>query len=231
MSDSTDVSAPAVPAARSMPAWFVAGILGVFIGGAAGMLLAVFGYGYRMKQIKPPNGAALGGLGAPGMGPPGMPPPGMAGPGMGAPGMGGPGGGGPSGKRSLTAFVGKVELLSRPNIQLTLDADQQAKLSAELAALEKAEKMTDEDAQKHLEALEALLTPEQKQGLDAVSLPRRGGGGGGGAGGGGAMGAPGGMPGGGPSDENPFAQEINQQRLHDLLARLQPGEAKPADAP
>ena len=237
MSDSTDVSAPATPAPKSMPVWFIAGILGVFIGGAGGMLLAVFGYDYRMKQIKTPDLSAMG-AGAPGAFASGAPGPG-GGPGMGMPGMGG---GGPSGKRNLTAFVGKVELLSRPNIQLTLNAEQQAKLAAELATLESAEKMTDEDAQQHLEALEALLTPEQKEGLDAVSLPRRGGGGtmgggggsamGGGAmGGGGMMGAPGGMPGGGDPDENPFAQETNQQRLHDLLARLQPAEEKTANAP
>jgi hypothetical protein len=253
MSDSTDVSVPAAPAAKSMPVWFIAGILGVFIGGAGGMLLAVFGYNYRMKQLKAPDLSAFGaggpsafapGAPGPGMGMPGMAGPGMGMPGMGGPGMGGPGmgGGGPSGKRNLTAFVGKVELLSRPNIQLTLDAEQQAKLAAELATLEQAEKMSDEDAQQHLDALEALLTPEQKEGLDAVSLPRRGGGGGGpmggggmmggGAMGGGAMGAPGGMPGGGAPDENPFAQETNQQRLHDLLARLQPpAEEKTANAP
>lgn len=229
MSESTDVSVPAAPAAKSMPVWFIAGILGVFIGGAGGMLLAVFGYNYRMKQIKTPDLAALGAGGPSAFGP-GAPGPG-GGPGMAMPGMGGPGmgGGGPSGKRNLTAFVGKVELLSRPNIQLTLDAEQQSKLAAELASLEQAEKMTDEDAQKHLEALETLLTPEQKEGLDAVSLPRRGGGGG--PPGGGAMGAPGGMPGGGAPDENPFAQETNQQRLHDLLARLQPAEEKTANAP
>jgi hypothetical protein len=241
MSESTDVSAPA---AKSMPVWFIAGILGVFIGGAGGMLLAMFGYDYRMKQIKTPDLSALGAggpsafaPGAPGPGGgPGMGMPGMGGPGMGGPGMGG---GGPSGKRNLTAFVGKVELLSRPNIQLTLDAEQQSKLAAELASLEQAEKMTDEEAQQHLESLEALLTPEQKEGLDAVSLPRRGGGamgggamGGGAMGGGGPMGAPGGMPGGGDPEENPFAQETNQQRLHDLLARLQPpAEEKAVNAP
>jgi hypothetical protein len=240
MSESTDVSAPAAPAAKSMPVWFIAGILGVFIGGAGGMLLAVFGYNYRMKQIKTPDLSALG-AGGPSVVAPGSPslsnPP-MGGPAMGMPGMGGPGmgGGGPSGKRNLTEFVGKVELLSRPNIQLTLDTEQQAKLAAELATLEKAEKMTDEDAQQHLETLESLLTPEQKAGLAAISLPRRGGGGGGpmggGAMGGSAMGAPGGMPGGGAPEENPFAQETNQERLHNLLARLQPpAEEKTANAP
>lgn len=252
MSDPTEVSttgqpAPAAPGQKAMPAWFVAGILGVFIGGGGGMLLAMYGYDYRRKEIKTPDGAQLdaisAGMPAPG---PGAPAPGMGmggggmgmgmggggmggGPGMGGGGMGmgmgGPGmGGGPSGKRDLTAFVGKVELLSRPNIQLTLDAEQQAKLAAELQALEKAETMTDEDAQKRLETLQALFTPEQNDALEAVALPRRGRGGGAGPGG---PGGPGAAP---PADENPFAQEANQKRLHDLLSRVQPSAEEQAVA-
>ena len=261
MSDSTDVSTCSTPKKGSMPVWFTAGILGVFLGGAGGILLAMYGYDYRMKKLKTPDGAAadaaaLGAeppaagtaaptaMGGPGMGgmmgPPGaggpgmggmMGPPGGMGGGMGGPGggMGGPGGGGPSGKRNLTALVGKVELLSRPNIQITLDAQQQAKFAAELAELRSAEKLSDDDAQKRLEALEALLTPEQKETLDAVALPRRGGGGGPG---GGMMGpAPGGAGPGAEPDANPFAQEANEQRLNDLLSRLQPaGENKEPDA-
>lgn len=244
MSDSNDVSrtdnsapaeaATAAPARKSMPTWFIAGILGVFIGGGGGMLLAMYGYDYRMKKIKTPDAAQLdmtaAGMSAPGPGSeppgPGMPPPpgmGMGGPGMGMGGPGMGGGGGPSGKRDLTTFIGKVELLSRPNVQLQLDAEQQAKLAAELEGLEKAEKMTDDDAEKRLEAFEALLTPEQKDALDAVALPRRGRGGppGGGPGGAGSGGA---GPGGESPDDNPFAQETNQKRLHDLLSRLQSAE-------
>lgn len=208
------------------------------MGGGGGMLLAMYGYDYRMRNVKTPDSAQSDAVAAgmpapgPGSGPPGPPTPGpgmgmggMGGPGMGmgGMGMGGPGmGGGPSGKRDLTAFVGKVELLSRPNIKLALDAEQQAKLAAELQALEKTETMTDEDAQQRLEALQALLTTEQQDALDAVALPRRGGGGGGG---GGPMGGAAESP-----DENPFAQEANQKRLHDLLSRVQPAAEEQAAA-
>jgi hypothetical protein len=155
---------------------------------------------------------------------------------------GGFGGGG--GKRNLTSLVGKLELLSRPslNLHLELDAEQAKKIALKLEELEKAEQMTGDEAQTHLEVLEDLLTAEQKETLGLIGLPfgRPGGGtagrpGGGGqpAGGGAGAGRPpaGGPPimgmMGGPPDENPFTQEVNQKRLHDLLGRLSP---TPADA-
>ena len=154
-------------------------------------------------------------------------------------------GGGGGGKRNLTSLVGKLELLSRAELKLRveLDADQTAKIAAKLAELDKAETMTADEAQNHLDDLEALLTPEQKESLSLIGLPfgRPGGGGMGGArgaagrpGAGGpvaagsavAAGGPpgGGAPmlgtGGGSPDENPFTQETNQKRLRDLLDRL-----------
>jgi hypothetical protein len=167
---------------------------------------------------------------------------------MGMGGMGGGGGGAAAaGKRNLTSLVGKLELLSRANLKLhvELDPDQVKNIAEQLAALDAAETMTAEEAQSHLESLEALLTPEQKETISLIGLPgggpggQRGGGGPpgpGGAGPGGPGGPPGGPPmmgmmmgmGGGPPDANPFAQETNQKRLRDLLTRLQPssgGEA------
>ena len=146
--------------------------------------------------------------------------------------MGGGGfGGGPNGKRSLTTLVGKLELLTRGNVRIELDADQAAKISAKLAELDATEKMTADEAQKQFEELEAMLTPEQKETIEAVGLPGGGRGGRGGRGGpGGGPGAPGGGMGmmmgrGGPpadNDENPFRQEANDKRLQDLLARVKP---------
>jgi len=175
--------------------------------------------------------------------------------------MGGGGGGGGGGKRALTAWVGKLELLSRPqlNLRVELTPEQVAKLSPLLAEAATAEKMTADDATELQTALEAVLTAEQNEALAAISLPfARGGGGGfggfgggGGGGGGRGPGGPGGPgggpggpgggpggPGGGPGgpgggmmggmmggmgggnpDENPFTQEVNKQRLEDLLAR------------
>ncbi len=58
--------------------------------------------------------------------------------------------------------------------------------------------------------LEELLTPEQRNILDTIGMPR-----------GSAM-----MPAGfGEFDENPFALEVNRSRLHDLLGRLAPAHA------
>ena len=208
-------SAAAAPAQKSMPTWFVAGIFGVLIGGGGGFLLAMYGYGHRVKVINTPAGAGEN---------------------YGKPPVMDAALGGASGKRDLGTLVGKIELLSRPDLKLALafEGEQQAKLAAELTALKKAETMSDEDAQQHLDAIAALLTPEQKTAISAISLPRRqsGAGGppaGGAAIGGGAMGAgPMGGMAGGAADGNPFAQdETNQQRLEDLLSRLQ-GAGEPA---
>jgi hypothetical protein len=175
-------------------------------------------------------------------------------------GMGGMmGGGGGGGKFALTSLVGRLELLSRPDLKLhvELNEEQSKAIAAKLAALDKAETMTGDEAQEALDALEALLTPEQKEVVNTIGLPRggRGGGGGGrgaggrpgggppGAGGppgGGRGGPPGGGPpggggmmgmgmGGGNPDENPFTQEANQKRLRDLLARLAPESAEASE--
>jgi hypothetical protein len=110
--------------------------------------------------------------------------------------------------------------------------------------------MTEDAAQDHLTRLQDLLTPEQQEVLQSFDLPRpagggqRGGGGGGGASGGGAGraagkaqskgsgGAPAGSPPGAAgmmggsgsaaqSNENPFKQEVNAQRLKNLRSRIE----------
>jgi hypothetical protein len=176
--------------------------------------------------------------------------------------MGGGGFGGGGGKFALTSLVGRLELLSRPDLKLRveLNEEQSKAIAAKLTELDQAEKLTGDEAQEALDALEAVLTPEQKEIVNAIGLPRggRGGGGGRGAGGrpgggppgaggppGGGRGGPpgGGPPGGGPPgggmmgmgmgggnpDENPFTQEANQKRLHDLLARLAPESGEAAE--
>lgn len=128
-----------------------------------------------------------------------------------------PAGGGAAngaGKRNLTALVGKLELLSRNDLRLHVDfePEQAAKVAAELAELEAAKSLTADEAQSRLEALEASLTPEQKQIVDSIGLPfnRPAGGG------------PGGGMQGPAADENPFTQETNEKRLKELLERLKP---------
>jgi hypothetical protein len=222
----------------------VSGVLGLAVG-IGGTVLAVQS---RPTSTNPPPvsnvsqqleaitlaAAAPGRGGPPAMGG-GAPPMGMGmGMGMGMMGMGGGGGG----KRNLTSLVGKLELLSRPalNLRVELDPEQVKSIAEKLAAFDAAETMTADEAQTNLEALEALLTPEQKETLAAIGMPPGGQGGGqrggGGPPGGGPGGPPGGPPmgmmmgmGGGSPDANPFAQETNQKRLRDLLARLQPADA------
>jgi translation initiation factor IF-2 len=247
---------------NSVPGWIASGMLGLAIGAGA---TVVFMRNAHVEDLAaqekawaaaasnstgtpPPAGTSSpGGPGPGGGGPPAM---GMGGMGGGRGGMGGGGGGG--GKRALTALVGKLELLSRPDMKLhvELNADQAKAIADKLEAFDKAEKMTGDEAQESADALEALLTPEQKEVVNAIGLPGGGrggpggGGGGGGGGGRGAAGRPGGggppsggppgggPPGGGPGgpmmmmggggnpDENPFTQEANQKRLRDLRDRL-----------
>jgi hypothetical protein len=171
--------------------------------------------------------------------------------------MGGGGfGGGGGGKRALTSLVGKLELLSRPglNLHVELSPEQSQAIATKLAEFDSAEKMSGDEAQEAADALEGLLTSEQKAVVDAIGLPFGGGGGRGGGGSRGAAGRPGGGPpggagtpagghagggppgggppgmmgggGGGNPDENPFTQEANQKRLRDLLARLNPASVE-----
>lgn len=196
--------------------------LGVLIG-AAGTFAGIFGTGYHLEKPLDPAAIAAANVSqanpAPPAGAPGMmgPPPGMGGPMM--------GGGGARGKRNLTQLVGKLELLTRGKLDVALSPEQTAKLSPLLAELNGSDKMTADEAQERLDALEGLLTSEQKEIVESIGLPFGGRGGLGGRGGGmgGMMG--GGMPGmggGPPDDENPFKQEANQKRLHDLLTRINP---------
>jgi hypothetical protein len=192
--------------------------------GAGGGVLGMQAYSNRPDAaannpapaaVAPAGGAPAAG-GMPGMG--GGGPPMMGGMGGMMGGMMGGGGGGGE-KRALTSLVGKLELLSRPDLTLhvELTSEQAQGIAAKLAEFDKAEKMTGDDAQEAVAALEAILTPEQKEVLNTIGLPfGRGGGGrggfGGGGGGRGAAGRPGGggpgaggPPGGGPPGGGPPA--------------------------
>ena len=238
MSTTSDTSTKQGESSGAVPAWIAAGLLGLAIG-IGGTVLTMQGLGYTTEKHElTPASKASGPSPSPSPAGGGGAPPAM---GLGGGGMGGMmgGGGGAPGKRNLTSLVGKLELLSRPslNLHVELSAEQAKSIAAKLAELDKSEKMTADEADEHLAALEELLTPEQKETLGLVGLPfgRPGGGAAGrpgagapgsgapapGAPGSGAPGA-GGPPGGSP-DANPFAQETNQKRLRDLLGRLAPG--------
>lgn len=246
MSDSSASGAPQSASQKPLPASIASGIVGLAIGAGAMYMATYYYYGPepRPTQGGPGAGAPSAGGGAPSGGAPGGGAPGggmMGGGGMGGggggAGMGGGGGGGPRGKRNLTALVGKLDLISKISFQL--EGDQPAKLAQQLADLEQPEKkITQEEAQQRVDAIEAILTDQQKETLAQFDLPRARGGGGGGPGGGGPSGPPAGqppppdMPGGGGQgeDSNPFQEETNQARLQSLLGHLKGTSADDASS-
>jgi hypothetical protein len=214
MSDTTNSCC----SSKGVPGWFASGLLGLIIG-AGGTLLAVYEGplgNYKNGMLKPDPSA-----------PPPAPP--MMGGGGGGAGGGGGGGAAAAGKRTLTTLVGKLELLSRPdlNLHIQLDAEQSKAIAEKLAEFEKAESMSGEQAGENATALESLLTDAQKAIIASIGLPQNRPAGGGGAGGGAPAGGPppapashGGPPAPPNPDENPFSQETNKKRLQDLLGRL-----------
>jgi hypothetical protein len=224
MSDPMKQSAGPNGLQTPVPSWIGAGIIGLMVG--AGSTLIV------MRSYAPSSTSREGiattrpSSEGPGPGPMSGGPPAMTGMGAGMPGMGGGMmgmgggmmGGGVRGKRNLTSLVGKLDLLTRETLHLELTPEQSAKIADHLVSLEKPEEMTEEEAQKQFETLQALLSPEQRAIADSISLP--------------FTRPTGAMTGGpaGPSQENPLRQETNQKRLHDLLARIQPGSFKAPDS-
>ena len=153
----------------------------------------------------------------------------------GSPNMGGRGGGGgaqqPASGASLARTVRGLDMLEKVQHK-GLTAEQTQKLLPIVQDIETAEKLPENESKVKLDAVEAVLTEEQKSALQELQPARGGGGGRGGAGGGGKMG--GGMPGSGgampgsggmgmaPSQDpnKPFASDRNKKALEDLLASL-----------
>lgn len=161
MSRADNPSPPLSPKSgrNQVPDGIAKGIIG-FVIGAGVSFLGMHFYGPREKFDVPSNVPVQPNIMPPG----GMPPGG---------GMGGEMVGGGSGERGLAALIGKLELLSRKDLHLhvEIEPDQAAKVAAELEKLDEAKRMTAEEAQTRLEALEALLTPEQKEAVDAIGMP------------------------------------------------------------
>lgn len=55
--DDPSIPAPSAPPRKSMPNWFISGVLGILIGGIGGFLLAKYGYGHRVKILTTPANA------------------------------------------------------------------------------------------------------------------------------------------------------------------------------
>jgi hypothetical protein len=197
MSHSTNSSAAPAESASQISALLNAGIIGAAVGAGA-MFLVMYYYGYRASDavvpVAPPQPDPASVVAVP------------------LPGMGGP-----QNKRQLTSLVGRMELLTRDNLDLhvVLSADQAEKIAVRLKQLDEIARMSDADAELECQQLEELLTPEQRAILDTIGMPR----------GSGMM-----PPGFGEFDENPFALEVNHSRLRDLLGRLAPATADDAAA-
>jgi hypothetical protein len=134
-----------------VPLAVVCGVLGLAVGGAAGVLgMTAFGYHWKPE----PKGA-----GAPGGGPPGMQgAPGMGGrPGGGFPGRQGmpgmPGFGQPDVKEQLAKLVAVLDRLTGKPLTLTLTDAEKAKLLDQLKGLSGKGELSEEDAGKKLQAL------------------------------------------------------------------------------
>ncbi len=212
--------------------WVSSALAGVLLG-VAGTMVTIKHKGYSILKVaneEPaeannatagPGGGGAGGGGMMGM-MMGGPPSGKSGGGFGGGGGGfGGGGGQPSPKAQLTSLVRKLEILTG-DVAIQLSAEQKTNLGKELADLE-ADKMSDDDAKKKLDAINALLDEPQRAKQEAIGLPRPvgragGGGGGGGFGGGGGGGGFGGPP---PDPTaNPFAETNTLKALKSLRSRL-----------
>jgi len=152
-------------------------------------------------------------------------------------------------QQSLTALVGKLDLMSN-GLHIELQPEQSEKLALALAKLDQAEQMTREEAHAHIDAIQKLLTEEQNAALAAIELPRGGPSGSRGMRGSGdaspeqgvmsragadfppgMMGSSDTMGSGGPpSNDNPFQQDTNQKQLHDFLDRLRQPMVESFDA-
>ena len=207
---------------KTISLWLCSGLAGIFIGGAGFFGVLHFkGYTFQKVVVINPSEAAkamgggmgggMGGKGGGGMGGGAMGGKGAGGMGGGMGGKGGGMGGGfqPSPKAILAGLIRKLELLTGDvAIQLT-DAQKQA-LIKELADLDTEVKMTDDQALKKTDAINAILSDAQKVKHQAISLPRAAGGGGGGG-----FGGP-------PPDPNanPFSETNSLKALKTFRTRL-----------
>jgi hypothetical protein len=144
-------------------------------------------------------------------------------------------------------LIGKLDLLTR-SLQTRFDEESTARLSVALDALDKADEMTEEDATRHMDGLNRLLSEKTKEMLVLFDLPRVAAPSGGAAGGrpgatdggrqdsssspgpaatgGAATGAARNGAGQAASNENPFKQEDNAKRLKLLRELIRPSGAE-----
>jgi len=142
----------------SVPAIVATGIVCLALGAGAGAV------GMKVYQTFKSDAAAPSATDttAPGGNANGMPGGGMPGGGM----RGNRGGGGPPVKFQLVGIVTRLDLLTSKQLVLSLSDDQRAKLSEQLKTLD-ADELSDDDAKKHLEAIQEIVK-DNKATMDAA---------------------------------------------------------------
>jgi hypothetical protein len=183
-----------------VPITLATAIICLAAGAGAGVLgMTQFGYSVTPTQLEgggeAPKGPASppGGAGRP-MGPPGGSP-------------GGFGGMRPQPKNQLARLVAKIDQLTQKPLHLNLNAEQQAKLRAQLQGLDEIAELSDDDARQRLDAILEIVK-EDKDTLEAAGYnwPGQQGGGRGGFG---QQPAP-----------NPFKEGSNAKHLKSLQDQL-----------
>jgi hypothetical protein len=159
-----------------VPAVIATGILCLAVGAGLG-ILGMGRFGYHWKSEREAEAEEAQG-GAPQGGPPGAggmfgKDGGKGGKDGGKGGKGGKGGGGkgfgkaPSPKAELISLIDKLDVLTQKPLVVDLKGKEREKVREQLDALAKTEKLSNEDAQKHLDALLAALK-DQRQTLEAA---------------------------------------------------------------
>jgi hypothetical protein len=186
-------------AGAKVPAAVVAALVGLAAGLALGVLLMGV-LGYQTKAPPPPQPPAPGSPDDPRV-------KGGGGPG---PGMRAPGRAQTSAKVQLADLVGKIDRLTAKPLALTLDDEQRRKVREQLAGLDSLNDLGEEDAQKRLDALLAVLAG-QKETLDAVNYRWQR-----------PPGGPPAMGGPPPPPANPFKEGASHEQVRSLQERLEP---------
>ena len=201
-----------------VPAIIAASIICFALGVGAGILSVQIlnAYGINIIEQKPGTVAqeSAPGMGGQGGGGPGglMMPPGGTMPMMGQ--GGGPPASGPQrgsqgtgAKTQLASLVAKLDQLTQKPLAVNLTDEQKKKVREQLQGLGDQDDLSDDDAKKRLDALMEVVTPEQKETLEAAGarLPGRQ------------------IPIPRPADapKNPFKEEANAKHLKSLQDQLE----------
>lgn len=176
----------------------IVGIVGGLLAGVGLGVLGMGAFGWHWNQ-QPVRSGAEERLGS---GPPNA---------MTMSGGGGPpnarGGGGPNPKAQLASLIGKLDVLTRQSLKVTLTAEQKTKVRDLIQKLDEQKELSDDEAEAKVKDLKQLLNEDQRKTLEAAGYRWPGEGGG-----------RGGPP---TTPQNPFTEGENKEHLKSLRAQLQ----------